>query len=166
MDTQWIRLYPPGRGRWLVLAWEVASMAMLSWTTADLFDLTSRGTAVLNVLLALVWGFGAWRIAGMGVYVSEHSVRMRGLFRSQTLGWQEIASFRLHQATHRLGGLRIPGDLTVLIERCDGATVNTELWAQGVDFHSRPGLFRAVFHDLRERHLAATRLAPRRPSPA
>ncbi len=96
-------------------------------------------------------------VAGMGVYVSERSVRVRGLLRSQTLEWQEIASFRLHQTTHRLGRLQIPSGLTVLIERCDGGMVNTELWAQGVDFHSRPGLFRAVFHDLRERHLAATR---------
>jgi hypothetical protein len=45
--------------------------------------------------------------------------------------------------------------MTVLIERRDGSTVNTELWAQGVDFHSRPKVFRAVYHELRERHSAA-----------
>jgi len=45
--------------------------------------------------------------------------------------------------------------MTVLIERRDGTTVNTELWAQGVDFHSRPNVFRAVYHELRNRHLKA-----------
>jgi hypothetical protein len=47
--------------------------------------------------------------------------------------------------------------MTVLIERGDGSMVNTELWAQGVDFHSRPKVFRAVYHELRDRHLAAVR---------
>ena len=50
--------------------------------------------------------------------------------------------------------------MTVLIERRDGSTVNTELWAQGVDFHSRPKVFRAVYHELRDRHLAATAADP------
>ena len=62
---------------------------------------------------------------------------------------------RLHKATHRLGRWEIEGGMTVLIERRDGSMVNTELWAQGVDFHSRPQVFRAVYHELRDRHLAA-----------
>ena len=51
--------------------------------------------------------------------------------------------------------LDVESGLTVLIERCDGSTVNTELWAQGVDFHSPPKVFRAVYRELRDRHLAA-----------
>jgi hypothetical protein len=50
--------------------------------------------------------------------------------------------------------------MTVLIERQTGADIPTSLWAQGVDFHRQPGAFRAVYHDLRERHAAALRLSP------
>jgi len=45
--------------------------------------------------------------------------------------------------------------MTVLIERRDGSVVNTELWAQGIDFHRRPHAFREVYHYLRNRHLSA-----------
>jgi hypothetical protein len=69
--------------------------------------------------------------------------------------WHDIANVRLHKATHRIGSWQIESGMTVLIERRDGSTVNTELWAQGVDFHSRPKVFRAVYHELRERHSAA-----------
>jgi hypothetical protein len=61
----------------------------------------------------------------------------------------------LHKATHRLGPWEIESGLTVLIERSDGSMVNTELWAQGVDFHSRPRVFRAVYQELRTLHLHA-----------
>jgi hypothetical protein len=75
--------------------------------------------------------------------------------RSRTLRWQEVANVHLHKATHRLGRWEIESGLTVLIERRDGSMVNTELWAQGVDFHSRPGVFRAVYQQLRTLHLDA-----------
>jgi hypothetical protein len=71
--------------------------------------------------------------------------------------WHDIANVRLHKATHRIGSWEIESGMTVLIERRDGSTVNTELWAQGVDFHSRPKVFRAVYHELRERHSAAAK---------
>jgi hypothetical protein len=91
----------------------------------------------------------------MGVYVSVEGVLIRGLWRSRTLRWQEVENIRLHKATHRLGSWEIESGMTVLIERRDGSTVNTELWAQGVDFHSRPKVFRAVYHELRSRHMKA-----------
>jgi hypothetical protein len=47
----------------------------------------------------------------------------------------------------------------VLIERRDGGHVQTPLWAQGIDFHRRPGAFRSVYQELRDRH-ALARLAP------
>jgi hypothetical protein len=91
----------------------------------------------------------------MGVYAGADGVRIRGLLRSRTLRWHEVAHVHLHKATHRLGPWEIESGLTVLIERRDGSMVNTELWAQGVDFHSRPRLFRAVYHKLRTLHLDA-----------
>jgi PH (Pleckstrin Homology) domain-containing protein len=151
----WVRPYTPGSGRWLVIGWEAVALALLGWTSVGQFDLTGHGIRVLTGLLAAVWVTGAWRIVRMGAYVGAGGLRIRGLLRSRTLRWQDVRHVRLHKATHRLGRWEIESGMTVLIERRDGGTVNTELWAQGVDFHSRPKVFRAVYHELRNRHLAA-----------
>jgi hypothetical protein len=155
VSDSWVRPYTPGTGRWLVIGWEVVALGLLGWTSVGQFDLTGHGIRVLAVVLAAAWGIGAWRILQMGAYVGADGVRIRGLFRSRTLRWQQVRNVRLHKATHRLGPWEIESGMTVLIERRDGTTVNTELWAQGVDFHSRPKVFRAVYHELRDRHLAA-----------
>jgi hypothetical protein len=156
-----VRPYRAGTGRWIVLGWEAASLAAVGWTTMPLFDLTGRAVPATIAALAGVWLLGAWRIVRMGVYLGPHGVRIRGLFRTRTLRWADVAHVWLHRHSHKLGRWEIPSGLTVLIERRDGVMVNTELWAQGVDFHSRPSVFRAVYHELRERHLAATGPAPR-----
>jgi hypothetical protein len=153
-DT-WTRPYTPGTGRWLVIGWEAVALGILGWTSVGQFDLTGQGIRVLAGVLAAVWVIGAWRILQVGAYVSADGLRICGLLRSRTLRWQQIRHVRLHKATHRLGPWEIESGMTVLIERRDGATVNTELWAQGVDFHSRPKVFRAVYDELRNRHLAA-----------
>ena len=155
-DADWVRPYKPGTGRWLVIGWEAVALGLLAWTTIRQFDLTGHGIKVLACLLAAIWVVGAWRILRRGAYVGANSLHIRGLLRSRTLRWHEIAHVRLHQATHKVGPWRIESGMTVLIERSDGSIVNTELWAQGVDFHSRPSVFRAVYHELRNRHLAAT----------
>jgi hypothetical protein len=151
----WTRPYAPGAGRWLVIGWEVVALALLGWSTARKFDFTGRGVWIMVAVLAAIWLLGAWRIVRMGVYAGAEGVRIRGLLRSRTLRWQEVAHVHLHKATHRLGPWEIESGLTVLIERSDGSMVNTELWAQGVDFHSRPRVFRAVYHELRTLHLHA-----------
>ncbi len=160
VSSTWTRPYTPGTGRWVVIGWEAASFVALGWTTARLFGLAGPAVTLLAGVLAAVWVLGAWRIVEMGVYVSGSGVRIRGLLRTRTLAWHDIGDIWLHRAVHRLGPVEIPSGMTVLIERRDGGTVNTELWAQGVDFHSRPSVFQAVYRDLRERHRAATRLAP------
>ena len=153
-DT-WVRPYTPGTGRWLVIGWEAVALGLLGWTTVQQFGLTGHGIRVLACVLAAVWVLGGWRILQMGAYVGSEGLHIRGLIRSRTMQWREVAHVRLHKATHRLGPWEIESGMTVLIERRDGTTVNTELWAQGVDFHSRPKVFRAVYHELRDRHLAA-----------
>jgi Bacterial PH domain len=153
-DT-WERPYEPGAGRWLVIAWEAVALALLGWTTVRKFDLTGSSIRIVAGVLAAVWVIGAWRIVRMGVYAGAGGVRIRGVLRSRTLRWPEVANVHLHKMTHRLGPWEIESGLTVLIERRDGSMVNTELWAQGVDFHSRPRLFRAVYHELRALHLDA-----------
>ncbi|WP_033339223.1 hypothetical protein [Catenuloplanes japonicus] len=161
MKTHWTRPYPPGGGRWLVIAWEAASITGLGWTSDRLFGFDTRATVIFSIILAVAWAVGAFRIARMGVYVSDLGVQVRGLFWTRTVRWAAIDRFRMQDVTYRVGAFRIPSGLTVLIDRHDGTEIKTELWAQGVDFHSRPGLFRQVFHDLRERHIlqAATQSA-------
>ncbi|MBG0565250.1 PH domain-containing protein [Actinoplanes aureus] len=157
MGENWIRPYPPGTGRWLVIGWEAAALAFLTWATVQHFDLIGHGVRAVAGLVAALWVIGTWRILQHGVYVSADGVLIRGLMRSRVLRWREIAGVHLHRATHRVGPWKIESGMTVLIERHDGATVNTELWAQGVDFHSRPKLFRAVYQEIRNRHLASAR---------
>jgi Bacterial PH domain len=155
VDEAWTRPYTTGTGRWLVIAWEAVALGLLGWTSIRAFDLTGHGIRVLAGVLAAVWVLGAWRILQMGAYVGADGMRIRGLLRSHTMRWSEVAHVRLHKATHKVGPWEIESGMTVLIERADGSMVNTELWAQGVDFHSRPKVFRAVYHELRDRHLAA-----------
>ncbi|MGN9905929.1 PH domain-containing protein [Phytohabitans sp. LJ34] len=160
MSFRWLRPYAPGRGRRLIMVWEFAALAIFGWTTAELFELRGPGVVALGLGLTALWLLGCWRIARMGVYVSGYGVRVRGLVRSRTIAWREVEHIRLHEAAHRIGRLEIPSGMTVLIERAGGGHVPTSLWAKGVDFHDQPGVFRAVYHDLRERHAAALRPAP------
>jgi hypothetical protein len=155
VNETWERPYTPGTGRWLVIGWEAVALALLGWTTVRQFDLTGVGAQAFACAIAAIWVVGAWRILQLGAYVGPGGLRIHGLLRSRTMSWQEVAQVRLHKATHRLGRWQIESGMTVLIERRNGSTVNTELWAQGVDFHSRPKVFRAVYHELRNRHLAA-----------
>jgi hypothetical protein len=155
VGENWIRPYTPGNGRWLVIVWEALALLFLTWATVEQFDLIGHGMRAVAGVLAVLWVIGSWRIMQHGVYVSAEGVLIRGLFRSRVVPWHEIEGVRLHKASQRLGRWEIDNGMTVVIERHDGATVNTELWAQGVDFHSRPKLFRAVYQEIRNRHLAA-----------
>jgi len=154
-DIAWVRPYRPGGGRWLIIGWEAVALGLLTWATIRQFELAGPGMRILACAFAALWVVGAWRIVEMGAYVGAEGLRIRGLLRSRTLRWQEIASVRLHSATHKVGRWEIESGMTVLIERENGTTVNTELWARGVDFHSRPKVFRAVYDELRSRHRAA-----------
>jgi hypothetical protein len=149
----------------LIIGWELGGLAFVQWTTVRLFALSSAPAWVLTGILAALWLLGSWRILRMGVYVSEYGVRIRGLFDTRTLRWTEIAEFALDQPVYRLGVVRVPAGLTVLIKRHTGGYVNTSLWAQGIDFHQRPRLFREVYGLLRERHSHALGLGVA-PAPA
>ncbi|OJF10653.1 PH domain-containing protein [Couchioplanes caeruleus] len=159
MGNEWIRPYSVGTGRWLVIGWEAVAFGLLGWASIGLFELTGVGVRILAMLMAAAWVIGGWRIIEMGVYVSPHALRIRGLLRTRTLRWEDIAHVRLHRHANKIGRWEIEGGMTVLIEGRDGSTVNTELWAQGVDFHRRPQAFREVYHELRNRHLAFPRRA-------
>lgn len=158
MTHRWTRPYAAGRGRWLVITWELGGLVFFGWSTVRLFDLGPRTTAVLAAALAVLWLLGSWRILRIGVYVSGYGVQIRGLIASRTLRWTEIDSFALDEVVRRLGGFELPRETTVLVLLRDGRWVKTPLWAQGIDFHGRPDVFGAVYHGLRER-LLATQLA-------
>jgi hypothetical protein len=155
VSDAWVRPYTPGTGRWLVIGWEAAAMALLAWTTIQQFDLTGHGVRIVACVLAAVWVVTTGRILQMGAYVGPEGLLIRGLLRSHSMRWRDIARIRLHKATHKIGPWEIESGMTVLVDCRDGSTVNTQLWAQGIDFHSRPTVFRAVYHELRNRHLAA-----------
>jgi hypothetical protein len=155
VSDSWIRPYTPGAGRWLVIGWEAAALGLFAYSTINQFDLSGHGIRIVACMLAAVWVLGTARIIQMGAYVGPDGLRIHGLLRSRTMRWRDVAHVRLHKATHKVGKWHIESGMTVLIERRDGSTVNTELWAQGVDFHSRPKVFRAVYQELRNRHLAA-----------
>jgi hypothetical protein len=155
VTSAWVRPYAPSHGRWLVVAWELAGLAFLDWSTVRLFEMESRAALALTAALALLWLVGSWRIARMGVYVSEYGVRSQGLIGSRTLRWTQIEHITLDQVVYRFGGLRVPSGMAVVIRCHNGTLVNTSLWAQGIDFHYRPAVFRDVYHSLRERHSAA-----------
>ena len=155
MDEIWTRPYSPGPGRWLIIAWEAAALGFLAWVAVREFELAGHSVRFVAGTLAAIWVIGAHRILQMGAYGGATGLRSHGLLRSRTMPWRDIAHVRLHKATHRVGPWQIESGLTVLIDRHDGSTVNTELWAQGIDFHSRPRLFRAVYQELRSRHQAA-----------
>jgi hypothetical protein len=155
VEETFTRPYSPGSGRWVVIGWEAIALGLLAWTTIRQFDLTGHGVKLVACVLAAVWVIGAHRILQMGAYVGATGVRIHGLIRSRTMSWRDVAHVRLHRATHRVGPFEIETGMTVLIDRRDGSTVNTELWAKGIDFHSRPSVFRAVYHELRNRHLAS-----------
>lgn len=157
MGSHWERPYTPGTGRWIVIGWEAAALAFLTWASIRQFDLMGHGLRTVALVLAALWVIGAWRIVQHGVYVSTEGVLIRGLVRSRRMRWREVAGVHLHQKIHKVGCWELQKDMTVLIERHDGATVNTELWAQGVDFHARPKLFRAVYQEIRNRHQAAAK---------
>jgi len=155
VNDSWVRPYTPGMGRWLVIGWEAFALGLLAWSTIEQFGLTGHGVRAVTGVIAALWVVGTWRIMEMGAYVGADGLLIRGLMRSRAMRWQDVAQVRLHRAKHRLGRWEIEGGMTVLIERRDGSTVNTELWAKGVDFHSRPKVFRAVYQELRDRHRAA-----------
>ncbi len=154
MNKTWVRPYAPGTGRWVVIGWEAAALAFLAWSTFRQFAISGSFQHVIAGVLAAVWVIGTSRVIDMGVYVGENGLLVRGLLRTRRVPWGEIAHVRLHKAGHKIGRWEIEAGMTVLIERRDGSTVNTELWAKGVDFHKRPKEFRAVYHELRNRHLA------------
>jgi len=141
------------------VGWEFGGLALVVWSTARLFDLIASDIWVLSGLVGAVWLVGSWRILRMGVYVSGYGVQIRGLVGTRTLRWTEIDQFAIDQGTFRLGSLQVPTGMTVLIRHRSGEFVNTSLWAQGIDFHARPRLFREVYGLLVERHSAALGMA-------
>ncbi|GAA4949796.1 PH domain-containing protein [Actinoplanes utahensis] len=151
MVEDWVRAWQPARARWAVVVWEAFGLAYLHWTTARLFDLGTDAAVLLAALFLLVWAAGSWQVARMGVYFSEHAVRVRGVLRTRTVPWADVDGVFVDEVVHRAGPLRIPAGKTVFLALRDGGRVNTAMWEQGLEFHHRPQLFREVCRQLRQR---------------
>jgi hypothetical protein len=120
------------------------------------FTLEPTGALVLAVLLAVAWIAVSWQVLRLGVYVSKQGALIHGLVMRYALSWDDVQRISVEHATYRLFGAEIPAGKTVVIDLRDGSRVNTPLWAHGIDFHFRPGVFQEVQDELRRCHVAAT----------
>jgi hypothetical protein len=143
-----------------VVAWELFGLAFFGWTTEQVLRPTVVLTppAILLLVLGLfaVWVIGSYRILRMGVYVSEHGVRVLRLVGSRTVPWSQVERISVHDTRQTLGRFKIASGMTVLIEPREGAPIETTLWAEGIDFAFRKHAFHAAYQELRT-HLTAYR---------
>jgi hypothetical protein len=147
-----------------VVAWELFGLAFFGWTTHQLLQptvaWTPPGIVILVLALFAFWVVASYRILRMGVYVSDHGVRVLGLLGSRTVGWSEVEQITVRETRHSIGRVQVVGGMGVQIEPRDGAPIETTLWAQGIDFAFRRHAFHAAYRALRQ-HLEAYRQHPR-----
>jgi hypothetical protein len=118
--------------------------------------LTPVGVALLVLALFAVWVLFSYRILRMGVYVSDHGVRVHRVLGSRTVRWSEVERIIVRDTRHSIGRLKVAGGMSVQIEPREGAPVETTLWAEGIDFAFRRHAFHAAYRELRH-HLTAYR---------
>jgi hypothetical protein len=143
-------------------------LALFGWSTERVLRpsmaLSPAAIALLVLGLTVVWVLFSYRILRMGVYVSDHGVRVKHLLGSRTVRWSEVERITVRDTRHSIGRLRIAGGKSVQIEPHEGRPIETTLWAEGIDFAFRKYAFHAAYKELRQ-HLTAyrerTRSGPR-----
>ena len=156
MDAEWSRAYQPSAGRWAVIVWEAGGLGYLQWTSVQLFDLSMGASWLLASTFTVLWIVGSWRIINMGLYLSNCGLLISGIVRNRTIAWESIERMSVEDVTYRLGPLHIPAGKSVIFTLRNGDRVNASMWEKGMDFHSRPQVFRMVCHDLRSRISSAS----------
>jgi Bacterial PH domain len=143
-----------------VVAWELFGLAFFGWTTERVLRpsmaLPPAGIAVLVLALFVTWVLFARRILRMGVYVSDHGIRVVRLVGSHTVRWSEVERIIVRDTRHTIGRLKVAGGMSVQIDPREGDPVETTLWAEGIDFAFRRHAFHAAYRELRK-HLTAYR---------
>ncbi len=143
-----------------MVAWELFGLGFFGWSTERVLRpslaLPPVGIALLVLALFVTWVLVAHRILRMGVYVSDHGVRVVRLIGSHTVGWSEVERIIVRDTQHRIGRLKVAGGMSVQIDPREGGPVETTLWAEGIDFAFRRHAFHAAYGELR-RHLTAYR---------
>ena len=113
--------------------------------------------------LVVVLGFGpAWlaiigRTLSFGIYIGQRGIRYRGIRKSVVIGWDDVRGVRLGPL--KLDWAPFPAALarTIIIDRHDGAPLQTWVTDKGADFLGRKRAFDRAFASLRdevERHKA------------
>jgi hypothetical protein len=143
-----------------VVAWELFGLGFFGWSTERVLRpsmaLPPAGIALLVLALFVTWVLFAHRILRMGVYVSDHGVRVVRLAGSHTVRWSEVDRIIVRDTEHRIGRLKVAGGMSVQIDPREGSPVETTLWAEGIDFAFRRHAFHAAYRELRQ-HLTAYR---------
>lgn len=138
------------------MAWELFGLGFFGWSTERVLGLSAPGITLLAPALLAVWIIFSYRILRMGVYVSDHGVRVLGLLGTRTVYWSEVEQIIVRDTRHSIGPLRVPGGMSVQIDPRHGAPFETTLWAEGIDFAFRRHAFHAAYRELRH-HLTAYR---------
>ena len=142
------------------MAWELFGLGLFGWSTERVLRpswvLSPAGVSLLVLSLFAIWILGSYQILRMGVYVSDHGVRVRRILGSHTVRWSDVDRIVVQDTRHNVGGLQIKGGMSVLIEPRHGAPVETTLWAEGINFAFRRHAFHAAYRELRA-HLTAYR---------
>jgi hypothetical protein len=143
-----------------VVAWELFGLGFFGWSTVRVLRpslaLPPAGIALLVLALFVTWVLFSYRILRMGVYVSDHGVRVVRLVGSHTVRWSEVERIIVRDTQHRIGRLKVAGGMSVQIDPREGGPVETTLWAEGIDFAFRRHAFHAAYRELRQ-HLTAYR---------
>jgi hypothetical protein len=72
----------------------IGSCAVVALALAQFTDwIAWEGAGLPGLAFMVVWTALAWRMRIMGLYVSDHGVRIRGHLTTRTFPWQDIKGF-------------------------------------------------------------------------
>lgn len=147
VQERWVRLYRPGP--WRALGVTALGLLLVLLTIAVTLAVTSATGWALRLIVLLVGlallaaAFAAvGRVLTTAVYVHDHGVRVAGLRRLTTLGWDDVVDVRRLRSPARPLGLLPRRDAeTVVLVRRGGDDVLTPMTSVSSDFLGRPEAF-------------------------
>jgi len=103
--TQWRRVAPIRLTNVVLTVFAVFGSGLTVILALALFTdwIQWTGVELTGLVVAVVWTALAWRMRLMGLYVSDHGVRIRGPLTTRTFAWPEIEGFDVRQAKGGMG---------------------------------------------------------------